>query len=91
MRRALLVSAWLLIVVGAVAPALAQSPPAAATRQPPPMFLGSVPTGQATAEPLSLTILDAINRALEHNLGVLLSDDSPLTGLAKATGTNVKS
>ena len=40
------------------------------------MFLGSVPTGQATAEPLSLTILDAINRALEHNLGILLSDDA---------------
>lgn len=32
--------------------------------------------GQPTAEPLSLSILDTINRALEHNLGVLLSDDA---------------
>ena len=76
MRRALLVSVWLLMVAGAVAPALAQSPPAAAPRQPAPMFLGSVPSGTATAEPLSLSILDAINRALEHNLGILLSDDA---------------
>ena len=76
MRRALLVSVWLLMAAGAVVPALAQSPPAAASRQPAPMFLGSVPAGTATAEPLSLTILDAINRALEHNLGILLSDDA---------------
>ncbi len=76
MRRALLVSVWLLMVAGVAAPALAQSPPAAAPRQPAQMFMGSVPTGTATAEPLSLTILDAINRALEHNLGILLSDDA---------------
>jgi outer membrane protein TolC len=40
------------------------------------MFLGSVPSGQPTAEPLRLSILDVINRALEHNLGILLSDDA---------------
>src|ERR1051325_3704566 len=59
------------------APALAQAPPAAPqTRLPPAVFLGSVPTGQPTAEPLRLTILDVINRALENNLGILLSDDA---------------
>ena len=65
-----------LLAIGA-APALAQTAPAAPqARQPPPAFLGSVPSGQATAEPLPLTILDTINRALEHNLGILLSDDA---------------
>jgi outer membrane protein TolC len=54
----------------------AQALPAAATRQPPAPFLGSVPAGTATTEPLMLTILDVINRALEHNLGVLLSDEA---------------
>src|SRR5262245_50434537 len=59
------------------APALAQAPPTSSqTRQPPSVFLGSVPTGQPTAEPLRLTILDVINRALENNLGLLLSDDA---------------
>jgi len=76
-RRALLVSTWVLLVAGAGTKALAQtSPTASPARQLPPAFLGSVPSGQATAEPLPLTILDAINRALEHNLGILLSDDA---------------
>jgi outer membrane protein TolC len=48
----------------------------ASSRQPPPSFFGSVPSGQPTAEPLSLSILDVINRALDHNLGILLSDDA---------------
>jgi outer membrane protein TolC len=54
----------------------AQSPPPFTTRLPPAPFLGSVPTGTATAESIMLTMLDAINRALDHNLGVLLSDDA---------------
>src|SRR5262245_2121414 len=58
------------------ATAAAQSPPGATMRQPPAPFLGSVPSGSPTAEPLTLTVIDAINRALEHNLGVLLSDDA---------------
>ena len=76
MKRGLLVSLCALFVTGGAAAAWAQPSPAASPRQPAPMFLGSVPTGQATAEPLSLSILDAINRALEHNLGILLSDDA---------------
>ena len=74
MRPALWWSVSLLIA--ASTSALAQSPPAASTRQPAPSFFGSVPSGQPTAEPLSLSILDVINRALDHNLGLLLSDDA---------------
>jgi outer membrane protein TolC len=54
----------------------ASPPPAFTTRVPPAPFLGSVPSGTATAEPITLTVLDTINRALDHNLGVLLSDDA---------------
>jgi outer membrane protein TolC len=38
-------------------------------------FLGGVPTGTATAEILSLSALDVVSRALEHNLGVLLAEE----------------
>src|SRR5256712_1804433 len=37
-------------------------------------YLRGVPTGTATAETLSLTIADAVQRALEHNLGTLLAE-----------------
>src|SRR2546425_7649322 len=37
-------------------------------------YLRGVPTGTATAETLSLTIVDAVQRALEHNLGTLLAE-----------------
>jgi outer membrane protein TolC len=46
-------------------------------------FLGGVPAGTATAEPIPLTILDAIFRGLEHNLGLLNAQDSA----ARAQGT----
>jgi outer membrane protein TolC len=39
-------------------------------------FQGGVPTGTATSEPLSLTVVDAINRALEHNLGLLMAEEA---------------
>lgn len=77
MRRALLLSIWMVLVAIGAAPALAQTSPAAPqARQLPPAFLGSVPSGEATGQLLPLTILDAINRALEHNLGILLSNDA---------------
>jgi outer membrane protein TolC len=34
-----------------------------------------VPTGTPTAEPLALTAVDAVKRALEHNLGLILADE----------------
>ena len=36
-------------------------------------FQGSVPTGEASSTPLSLTLRDAIDRGLGTNLGLLLS------------------
>jgi outer membrane protein TolC len=55
---------------------VAQSPPSFTTRLPPAPFLGGVPSGTPTADPLTLTLLDAITRALDHNLGALLADDA---------------
>jgi outer membrane protein TolC len=37
-------------------------------------FLGGVPSGAPTATVVTIGILDAMNRALEHNLGVLLAE-----------------
>jgi outer membrane protein TolC len=41
-------------------------------------FTGSVPDGKAVGQPLSISFLDAINRGLKNNLGLLLSDDNTL-------------
>src|ERR1700741_4727622 len=42
-------------------------------------FTGSVPSGKPTSEVLSISFLDAIDRGLKQNLGLLLSDDNTLT------------
>jgi len=39
-------------------------------------FMGGVPAGTPTSEPIRLTAADAIYRALDHNLGVLTSEQS---------------
>jgi hypothetical protein len=49
---------------GASPPTLSQNP-----------LLGSVPTGQATSTPLSLSLKDALNRALNYNLGVIEANE----------------
>jgi outer membrane protein TolC len=49
-------------------------------------FLGGVPTGAATHEVVTITVLDAIVRALQYNLGVLLAED----GLGRARGVRWK-
>jgi outer membrane protein TolC len=83
----------LLGAAGAVSTAAAQGqvPPSSEPTPAPPRapslittnpFLGGVPAGTATSEPLSLSILDAINRALEHNLGVLMAQE----GVGRAQG-----
>jgi outer membrane protein TolC len=64
----------------AQSPTAAQAPAQVQTRSSlpssvPGSFLGGVPSGTATAETLSLTIVDAINRALEHNLGLLNAEE----------------
>ena len=58
-------------------PPAAQTPAAPAPTAPRSMspFLGGIPSGEPTKEPLSLSIADAISRALEHNLGVLLAGE----------------
>jgi outer membrane protein TolC len=67
----------------AQSPAIPEAParPQSAAPAPPALPLGAerlfggVPTGEATAEPLNLSIGDAINRALAQNLGLLLAED----------------
>jgi len=44
----------------------------------PGQFLGSVPEGKATAEVLSLSFKDALDRGLRNNLGLLLQGDTTL-------------
>jgi outer membrane protein TolC len=39
-------------------------------------FLGSVPKGAVTAGPLALSVKDAVQRALQNNLGLLLQEES---------------
>src|SRR5580693_4925251 len=46
-------------------------------RQPTPSdFSGSVMIGQATADTLSLSLLDALRRGLQYNLGALVNRDT---------------
>jgi outer membrane protein TolC len=66
MRLSVLIVPALALSVAAASPAAAQS-----TNR----FLGGVPSGTATAEPLSLSIADAIERALVHNLGMLTAGE----------------
>jgi outer membrane protein TolC len=53
-------------------------PTAAQSKAPLPIgtFLGGVPAGTVTSEAIPITILDAIGRALEHNLGVLTAEQA---------------
>lgn len=76
-----LTAAVLLLGVTA-APALSQALPGAAPLPTSP-FLGGVPSGTATATTLTLSIGEIVNRALEHNLGVLLAEE----GIEHARGT----
>ena len=83
------------LVVGVLSsqPAAAQGQPApAAPAQParssplsvpPGSFLGGVPSGPPTGAVEKLTVVTAITRALEHNLGVLTAEQN----LGKAQGT----
>jgi outer membrane protein TolC len=48
---------------GAAVPTVSQNP-----------LLGSVPTGHVSSTPLTLSLKDALNRALNYNLGVIESD-----------------
>jgi outer membrane protein TolC len=55
---------------------------AQSSRQSPPSpFLGSVSKGAVTPEPLPLSVKDAVQRALENNLGLLLQEESEASAL----------
>lgn len=43
---------------------------------PPSPFMGSVPQGTATADAVPLSLKDAVTRALQYNLGLLLQEES---------------
>jgi hypothetical protein len=59
-------------LLAAPCPASAQNQRITATSP----FLGGVPSRPPSAEPLKLTVLGAIQRALDHNLGVLTAEDA---------------
>ena len=80
---ALLVTA-LLVAVPDLA-AQDQSPPRRVTPTAS-VFLGGVPSGTRTSETVTITVLDAMNRALEHNLGVLTAEEQ----LGRSRGTRWK-
>jgi outer membrane protein TolC len=68
-RQALVAPALLLVLS---VPAAAQS-----SRQAPANpFLGSVPKGDVTPQALGLSVKDAVQRALQNNLGLLLQEES---------------
>lgn len=67
------------LIIGA-APAAAQSELALPRSSP---FNGGVPSGEVTAQPVRLTIIDAVSRALQHNLGILLAEQSTETASAE--------
>jgi outer membrane protein TolC len=62
--------------LAAAAPARAQTPPSAGSQGPPSPFMGSAARGVATAEPLPLSVKDAVSLALKHNLGLLLQEQA---------------
>ncbi len=80
MKISLPATLLVLASVAAVPAASAQAPastPLATRSQPggPSLFLGGVPDGTATAQPVALTLFAAITRALEHNLGLLNAEE----------------
>jgi outer membrane protein TolC len=68
-----------LAVMTVVTVAAALAAPAAAQDQGPAAsnpFFGSVPKGTVSTEPLRLSVKDALQRALQNNLGLLLQEES---------------
>lgn len=63
----------ILAVLAAATPALAQSTLQLPRTSP---FAGGVPSGTATPDPIRLTIVDAVSRSLQHNLGVMLAEQT---------------
>jgi outer membrane protein TolC len=64
------------MTAGLAAAALSAALLAQQAQQPSNPFLGSVSTGTITAEPLKLSAADAVQRALQANLGLLLQEEA---------------
>jgi outer membrane protein TolC len=64
-------SAALVAALTLAAPAAAQTPSSP--------FMGSVPQGTPTAEPLALSAKDAVERALKYNLGLIVQEEAVKT------------
>jgi outer membrane protein TolC len=54
----------------------AQTPSTRSSSGVPPQFLGGIPSGEPTSAPIQLSIVDAINRGLEHNLGRVAAESA---------------
>jgi outer membrane protein TolC len=66
----------LILVIALAAPAAAQVRTAVPQLPASSPFMGGVPQGAVSPEPLALSIVDAIRRALDRNLGVLQAEES---------------
>ena len=62
----------LVMMAGAARPVAAQGQPGAPSNP----FFGSRPIGTVSTEPLPLSVKDAVQRALQNNLGLLLQEES---------------
>jgi outer membrane protein TolC len=65
------------LVVGMSAPAVAQQDIQIGASTNP--FMGSAPHGTATADTIQLSVKDAVQRALQYNLGLLLQEEAVKT------------
>lgn len=70
------VFAGCVLLLSLAGPAHAQTPAGAAPGAPASPVFGSVPTHPVSPQPLALSVKDAVQRALEHNLGLLLQEEA---------------
>jgi outer membrane protein TolC len=78
----------LLMGLAALAPAtlFAQAPPTVSTAPTAASFQGSVPSGEVTAQPIELSLDDAVQRGLRNNLGAILSGTQTAAARAARLG-----
>jgi outer membrane protein TolC len=64
------------LLLSLAVPVQAQFAPGTAQTQTSSPFFGSIPKGTVTSDPIPLSVKDAVQRALEHNLGLLLQEEA---------------